>query len=123
MTEKGKQPDECYLRETFLAQRTVEVGRSFSASACQPGEGPRVLHNAIFAYAAAAMARVFLHMALNCLKSQEVYSGDWKFSLLRKCSTTRGSCFRKHIAGVGFGFGNFDWLVVFWRCSGIRGLH
>lgn len=92
------------------------------ASVCQPGKGPFLLYNAIFAYATAAIAWVFLHMALNCLKSQEIYSRDWKFSLHRKCSTKPVSCFRKHIAGVGFGFGNFGWLV-FWCYSDIRGLH
>lgn len=63
---------------------------------------PGCSYNAIFAYAAAAIAQVFLHVALNCLKSQEIYSRDWKFSLLRKCSTKWINCFRKHIAGVGF---------------------
>lgn len=84
---------------------------------------PGCSYNAIFAYAAAAIAWVFLHVALNCLKSQEIYSRDWKFSLLRKRSTKWINCFRKHIAGVGFWkLWLVGWLVS-WCYSGIRGLH
>ena len=100
----------------------MKIGRSFMRFCVSARQGPCVLCNAIFAYTAAATAQVFLHVALNCLKSQEISHRDWKSSSVRKCSTKCISCIRKHIAGVGFGFGNVGWLVSWWH-SGIQGPH